>query len=171
MRQKYVLWIIKTQEKEIDKLIEDIKNKETEIENLKKELNKKSQTASTKSIVKKTSSVSKARNYLNEKNEWCLYGLSSYKDTDEYRFLELLVKAENLQNLIDHDLYSTISNGKWQEIIEVISNARKKNILDRKILGAIKRANTNWDSSTNSLMPGKNLQDGTINLDNLKLKS
>ena len=159
---------IKTQKEEIDKLREDIKNKETEIENLKKELNKKSQTASTKSIAKSPSSGSKARDYLNENNEWCLYGLSSSKNTDEYRFLELLVKAEDLENLIAHDLYYTIRNEKWQDIIELISTVRGKNIADRKILGAIKSANTNWDSSKKSLMPGKTLQDGTINLDNLK---
>lgn len=121
-----------------------------------------------------------ALRYLNEQSEWSLYEMKQiqhkrYKDiisqTNAYKYLELIVNAEELdENRITEICKNALSikNQDWIDVINSIQNKRITKVSDEKIRQAFKDSNSAFDSDNMQLKRNKKFSDGTIKLSTLK---
>ena len=173
----------------IKNLQDTILQRERTIQNLNNTSNNLNQTrgntsnprgTSTPKIVSSTDAGEAALRYLNEQSEWSLYGMKQIEnktyqniisETKAYKYLELIVNAENLDadkitEICENEL--GITNQDWINVIKLIQNKRTGRVPDNKIRQAFKDSNSAFDSDKMQLKSKKNFSDGTIKLSTLK---
>jgi uncharacterized protein YoxC len=157
--------------KKNQKLEEDIKNKEAEIDKLKKLLGISSANQ------RANAAEEKALRYLNEKKSWSIKDMKQYvgdndncKNTTGYKFLQKLLQADKLdESILDAIIQQTrITNSQWRNIAKLLQDRKDDGASIEGFQTAFKNANKAYNSDRKELYDGMTYEQGTINLNDLQ---